>query len=216
MTTNSPASRRRAAGPSAFAALLLLVLGCLPASPTGPGPALPPPENPPEVRDPLEVRPVEPRVDDLASLLEELGASAQFWDYDGPPCAVRIWVEAQDDRRGGPVEVVADADFDLIGPGARLYFILMPPASPEDPPTALFGTENYGVKDASRAALPRLWHAEAADRSLTVTVNTDPFSIEEADGVPLVSFVSELKDADPRPERILLNARMSVLSVESP
>ena len=51
---------------------------------------------------------------------------------------------------------------------------------------------------------------------MTVTVNTDPFSIEEADGVPLVSFVSELKDADPRPERILLNARMSVLSVESP
>ncbi|MFO0958758.1 MAG: hypothetical protein U0800_15220 [Isosphaeraceae bacterium] len=220
--TSSPARPGPALG--LLAAALLLATGCLPPSPAGPGPALVPPSNPPDPRDPLEVRPVEPRADDLAALLEELGASARFWDYDGPPCAVRIWVEVQDDRRGGPSEVVADANFDLIGPGARLYFILMPPASADEPPTAVFGTENYGVKDTARAALPALWHAEAADRTLASTVNSDPFSIEEAEGVPLVSFVSDLKEADaegsaggsPDGQRILLNARLSVLSAESP
>lgn len=222
MRTNSAAIRRRAAGLLAF--VLFPASGCLPPAPAGPEPSLAPPENRPIPRDPLEVRQVEAKVEDLAALLEELGASAQFWDYDGPPCAVRIWVEVQDDRRGGPAETVADAGFDLIGPGARVYFILMPPASTEDPPTALFGTENYGVKDASRAALPTLWYREADDRSLTTTVHSEPFSIELADGVSLVSFVSVLREPDVEPtaggsadpQRILLNVRMSVLPAEIP
>jgi hypothetical protein len=177
-----------------------------------------PPSSPAEQRNPLEVRAAEPRVGDLTGLLDELGVVHQFWDYEGPACAIKFTIEVRDDRVGGGSQVVAEDSFDLVGPEARFYFILLPPSGPEAPPQALFGTDVWGERNLTRAALPRLWYDDPEDRTLKTNIDTDPFVIEDVHGAVLVSMISDREDDGPRAQRqrIELAVRLSVLPSEAP
>lgn len=201
---------------------LLLIGLALPAACQPPPPVSPYTQNAPrppaEERDPLEVRVGEPRYGDVMDLLNELGLIARFWEYDGPACSIAISVEMTDDREGGGPRTVAEDSFDLIGPEARFFFILVPPKGPDYPPTAVFGVDSWGDRDTTRAVLPLLWFDEAADRSLKTTSLSEPFRIEDAKGTVLISMVSDresdMDGARTRPQRFELKVRLAVLNPE--
>jgi hypothetical protein len=159
----------------------------------------------------------EPRADDLAELVQSLGIEFHSWGYDGPPSRIRLWIEVQDDRVPGPPEIAAEGTFDLIGPDARILFVLLPPMAEGDTPSAIFGTDIWGQKQTIRSTMPPLWHGEPDPRELTVQPTAGPVSIEEAMGLLLLSVASDRVNEtpdDPKPtplDRISLELRVSIL-----
>lgn len=215
-------------GPACRLAIVLVlgtlagVTGCQPSAPSGPSIVPPPYESPggSGSTDPLAIRLTETRREDLVELLEVLGVEFHSWRYDGPACALQFWVEVQDDRQGGPPQTAAEGRFDLVGPDARIHFVLIPPSGPDEPPSVIFGTESWGEKSTTRATLPSLWHNEMNERNLKVLPLTDPVSLETARGLLLLSIVSDRKPDEaettqpPRPERISLDFRVSLLPAD--
>lgn len=223
MTTTNERPARRPAGPIGTLLMLTLAAGCT-RPPAAAVPEIEPTRvtSPPVERgDPLEVRLTEPRAADLAELVRTLGVEFHNWKYDGPECAVRLWLEAKDDRVPGLPEIVAESTFDLVGPDGRIYFILVPPASPapDAPPVAYLGTESWGEKSVKRFALPPLWFGEPDGSPREVSLREEPFSIEEASGVSLVSIHADRTEIDAsgkaRPYRIDLNLRLTVTPVRA-